>query len=387
MHPQVNVLSGLRYLPADHLLQQNQPNLRIASKSTVSKILFRDNYEAYAVKLPNKLVRARRAIILSAGVIGTPKLLMLSGVGPKDHLLHVGITPKIHLPVGDNLQDHVTTGLDLIELNRTIEMGLEMSMSPFSVLTYLLHASGPLSSPGCEVVGFISTDNSTRPDLQIMLIPTGISADNGIHFQKIMGISSESSKYFNNLLYKTVVSMLPIVLHPKSRGTVRLRDKKIDSKPLIDPNYLSDRYDVEILVKGIEIIRKLLETSAMQKFGAKFVSKKFPNCEIHKFGSADYWECYVRHLTLTSYHPVGSCKMGALNDSGVVDYDFRVHGTNNLFVVDASVIPSLPSGNTNAIVVMMAEKAAAEVKKRDYLMRGSCAKMEIFVTEMCCQRF
>lgn len=387
--------SGARHTTNDHLLHQSPPNLHILTNSLATEILFKSGYEAYAIKYQRYKrdfrVTARKAIVLSAGVVGTPKILMLSGVGPETHLKTLKIPLKVHLPVGDNLRDHLTSGLDLILLNRSLEINLEKSVSPRAVFEYVFDGKGPLAFPGCEVIGLANTEENPsrlrnpRPNLQLMLIPMGISIDAGIHFAKAMGISRKSSAYFNRLLNESAVTILPVLLHPKSVGSVRLRDGNALSSPLIDPQYLSDPSDIEVLLEGIKLIKKLIGTDALKRFGARLNPEKFPGCETHKFDTEEYWECYLRHLTLSGYHPVGTCKMGAVGDSSaVVDFDFRVRGTNKLFVADASVFPTLTSGNVNAAVVLVAEKAAAAVKKWGYWMEGCCTLSEVFVRRLSC---
>lgn len=388
MKPQVNIKQGARYTTGHYLLDHKKTNLHIQTQALAYKILFKDNYEAYGIKFMrahrNFTVTARSGIILSAGVIGTPKLLMLSGIGTFKHLKNMGITPKIDLPVGENLQDHVTTGLDLITLNTSLGISIEDSLNPRVFFDYVFHGTGLLTYPGCEVIGIVNEENKI-PELQLMVIPLGISNDGGIHIRKTMGISDESFAYFSDLTYENVATVLPIVLHPKSRGTVRLRDKNVASDPIINPEYLSQQYDVEMLLKGISLIKKLLQTRYLQELGASLNKNHFPGCESHVFDSRDYWECYVRHLTITSYHPVGTCRFGRIDDeNAVVDFDFRVRGVNRLFVVDASVMPSLPSGNVNAAVVMLAEKAADVVKRWKHLEDGACFNSEIFVPRIMC---
>lgn len=383
MVSQVNVRNGERYTTNHYLLEQNRPNINFITQTLVHKVLFHSNFEATGVEFShfNQIykIQARKAVILSAGAIGTPKILMQSGVGPKKHLKTLGIEPKIDLPVGQNLQDHVTTGLDLIVLNKTIDISMEKCLSPFSLFDYVFSGKGPLSSPGCEIVGMIDFDGDARPDLQLMIIPLGIAMDGGLHFRKSMGISDETFKYFAKLLEKTTISVLPILLHPKSVGFVELRDKNPDSAPIINPNYLKAEGDVTILMKGIDLIKKLLKTPAMQELGATLNRNKLPGCEMHDFDTETYWECYIRHLTLTSYHPVGTCKLGGETDtSRVVEANFKVRETNKLFIADASVLPTLPSGNINAAVVMMAEKAAEAVEGEDYLNEGFCTVRNYF---------
>ncbi|PSN32223.1 Glucose dehydrogenase [FAD, quinone] [Blattella germanica] len=359
MEAKVNVHRGLRWSP-DQMLNA-KANLHVATSCSVEKVLLKDGFEAYGVIYRKfgyaRKVKARKGVILSAGVIGTPKILMLSGIGPSHHLKQHG-----------NLQDHVTTGLDLVVLNQYLPMSLASVASPTSFLNHVLHRKGPWTFPGCEGVAVVHTEHLTNatdaPDLQLMLLPTGISGDGGVHLRKAVGISDKIwNEYFAPLEGQSVVSVLPILLHPKSRGEVLLRSRYPDDAPIIKANYLNHPQDIQTLVQGIELVKKLIKTEPMQKLGARLNEQPLPGCKTHEFDSIPYWECYLRHMTLTSFHPAGTCKMGDASDSSaVVDPNLRVRGLHKLFVVDASVMPSLPSANIQASVLMIAHKGAELVQ-------------------------
>ncbi|KAF5269577.1 hypothetical protein FQR65_LT05915 [Abscondita terminalis] len=390
MRPQVNVKFGMRWTPAHHLFLQTRPNLVLQTNTHVDEILFKNDYEAYGIRYTylgrGYKVRARKGVVLSAGVIETPKLLMLSGVGPKEHLNDARVRTKVNLPVGDNLQDHVTTGADLVLLNTSLGINPPNMMSLFTAYDYFVRSSGFWTSVGCEAIGVIHTNKSfDQPDLELMALPIGASSDGGRHLVKAGGFTHLVwEKYFARFVGENVVSILPIVLHPKSRGTVRLNVNDPFGQPIINPKYLTDPYDVDVLIKGIELIKKIISTSPMQRLGAKLNSMKFPGCENLEFDTRLYWECYVRHMTMTSYHPVGTCKVGASGKDSVVGYDFRVHGTNKLFVADASVIPSSLSANPNAAIVMLGEKVAASIMSYNYLIDNHCTLIEVFVSKQFC---
>ncbi|KAF5293604.1 hypothetical protein FQA39_LY03089 [Lamprigera yunnana] len=393
MKPQVNIKSGTRWTVAHHLMSISRPNLVLQANTFVEKVLLKSNFEAYGVAYSylgrRSQVKVKKGVILSAGVVGSPKLLMLSGIGPKNHLDEVGLSTKIDLPVGNNLQDHLTTGADLVMLNTSLGVDPFTMFSPITIYNYFLQSSGLWTTVGCEAIGVISTNVSSHtPDLQFMVIPIGAASDGGKHLSKAVKFTDVSWKnYFElSITEKTITaSILPVLLRPRSKGTIRLSDKNSRSHPLIDPNYLSDPYDVRILLKGIELIKKIIKTEPMQRLGAKLNTKKFPGCENLTIDSQPYWECYIRHVTITSYHPIGTCKMGnKIDNEAVVDYSFRVHGTNKLFVVDASVIPSAISSNPNAAVAMLGEKAADEIKYYNYLMETKCNYVEILVPKFYC---
>lgn len=386
---------GGRWTSSHHLLKLNKPNVSLRTNRIIEKVLFHENFEAYGVQYSylgkSYTVKATKGVILSAGAIGTPKILLLSGIGPKQHLNQLNISVKVDAPVGENLQDHITTGFDLILLNQTLGIGIEQMLSPYSVFEYFWYGTGPWTTGGCEALAFIhkkgtDVDPNTRPDLQFMVMPLGINEDNGVHLRHLMGISDYTwNNYFGYLHQTKTMTVLPLLLHPKSKGMVRLRDANFKSPPVIDPRYLTEQEDVEVLLKGINLIKRLIDTKHMRKLGAKFNTFVFPGCENIKFDSEEYWECYVRHLTITSYHPVGTCKMGHERDlTSVVNYDFRVKGTNNLYVVDASVMPTITSGNVNGAVLMLAEMASDIIKSKEFLSTKKCFVTEIFTPKQFC---
>ncbi|CRK92490.1 CLUMA_CG006030, isoform A, partial [Clunio marinus] len=302
-----------------------------------------------------------RKIILSAGTVGSPKILLHSGIGPEEHLTEVRIKCRENLPVGENLQDHVTTGLDLIILNQTLGLSINDIVNPFKVADFFwFNGDGsPLALAGCDAMGFVKLNRSNEvPDLSFMLLPVGLIADYGLHLRKITNIRDEVwEKYFKPLIGQTTISILPVLLHPKSKGTLRLKSKNFLDSPVINPNYLDNKDDIRKLISGIRIIEKLIETPSMKKFGAEINPKHFPGCENFFLDSNDYWECYIRHMTMTMFHPVGTCKAGNYEDtSTVVLKNFQVKNIENLFVVDGSIIPQSPSANPHGVIAMIAQK-------------------------------
>ncbi|GFN91822.1 oxygen-dependent choline dehydrogenase, partial [Plakobranchus ocellatus] len=159
---------------------------------------------------------------------------------------------------------------------------------------------------------------------------------------------------------------LPSLLRPESRGRITLASRDHFDYPLIKANYLDSQYDIDILIKGVEVCKKLISTKSMQSIGAKILdTKPLSLCKQHEFHSRDYWECVLKHVVLTIYHPVGTCKMGPKRDpTTVVDSQFRVQGISGLRVADASIMPWITSGNTNIPTMMIAEKAADTILGR-----------------------
>ncbi|XP_059608549.1 glucose dehydrogenase [FAD, quinone]-like [Phlebotomus argentipes] len=354
--PQVTQKRGMRYTVANFYQNLRRNGHRVVLGAFVTKVTFEDDQKtADGVKFIKSgkkySVRARKGVILSAGAVGSPKILLQSGIGPKDHLADVGIHLRVDLPVGENLMDHVTTGYNLLLLNESLHLNLQGILSPTSIFSMFFNGEGPMSMPGCESLAILPL-NPDLSKLQFMVMPVGITQDFGIHLRKITNINDKVWKnYFEKMLELHSATILPIVLHPKSRGVVRLRNADPQSSPIIDPRYFSHAEDKELLVKGIQFLEKLFETEALQKIGAEINPLLLPGCESHPWSSREYWTCYVEHLTLTTFHPAGTCSIGK-----VVEKDFRVMQTRKLFVVDASVMPNLPTGNPMGSVGMLANR-------------------------------
>lgn len=383
--PMVTQKNGRRWTTSDHLLEMKFPNVAILTKSRAEKIIFRDNSEAVGVNfnyLGEKMfVKAKRALILSAGTVGSAKLLMLSGVGPKEHLAQMDIKLVKDLPVGNNLQDHLTTGLDMVLVDKPVGLGMADILNPLAALKYLFQAKGSWTSNGVDFIGFSNEEymhcknqikkNATlcyemfaqnKPDLEVMMLPLGVTSDMGIHLKNIFGITDRIWDDYYGKIRGTTMAVLPVLLHPKSRGTVRLANKNPNSKPLINPNYLNHPYDMRTLLSFIVHCRKIIDRAVKANFGVQINKIPFPGCQHLQFGTVCYWECYVRQTAMSCYHPIGTCKMGLTEDS-VVDYNFQVHGTHKLFVVDGSVLPSQVSGHIMGPIIMMAERASEFLKK------------------------
>ncbi|XP_024869951.1 glucose dehydrogenase [FAD, quinone]-like isoform X1 [Temnothorax curvispinosus] len=368
MKAQLTMENGRRWSSDKILYKKPNPALTVITHARATKILVNlDKAEGIEfVRFGSKYTAiGKKGIISSAGVIESPKLLMLSGIGPKKHLEKFGISVINDLPVGQTLMDHILTGLDLIVVNANLGLNLSDIFNPMSALNYFFFGKGPWTSSGVEVLGIFhsplhANKSAVPPDLQLMVLPFGASKDNGLISKKAMGISDEVyNKYFAPLSDQNTVTIAPVLLHPKSTGELRLQSSDPFHDLLIDPKYLSHEDDIDTLIEGLYFIKKLLNTSVLRAHGASLNRKSFPGCEDHIFDTRTYWKCYIQHLTLTSYHPVGTCRIG-----DVVDMSFKVNNMRNLYVVDASVLPSLPSGNINAPVIALAQKAARIFKNK-----------------------
>jgi choline dehydrogenase len=277
---------------------------------------------------------ATREVILSGGAVNSPQLLLLSGIGPADQLKALGIKVQADVPgVGGNLQDH----LDASTLYHcTTRETFDTANKLATLGRYLLTKSGPGTSPIAEAGGFLKTQSGLAdPDIQLHFIPAFV-IDHG-----------------RTKLKKNGFTLHVCQLRPESRGTIQLRSADPFEHPMIDPNYLSVRRDVETLIAGTKMAREIF---AQKAFDSRRGDELEPG--VGKRTDAEI-EAWLRHRSETIYHPVGSCKMGPDNDrAAVVDPQLRVRGVVGLRVVDASIMPTLIGGNTNAPTIMIAEKAA-----------------------------
>jgi choline dehydrogenase-like flavoprotein len=316
---------------------RGRTNLSVLTRALSERVLF-DGQRAVGVDYRHKgrLTRAEaRQVILCGGAINSPQLLMLSGVGPADQLRAHGIRVERDLPgVGANLQDH----LDICTLQHCIQPVSYDRLNDLAVLfKYLTRRDGPGTSNIAEAGGFVRTRHATdsRCDLQFHFIPAMID-DHGRH--RIPGDG---------------YTMHACMLRPRSRGTIRLASADPGAKAAINANYLSDveSYDLKLLIEGARLSREIFAAKAFDAYRGEEI---VPGSAVQN--EADV-VAFIRRKAETVYHPIGTCRMGN-DDDAVVDSELRVRGVSGLRVVDASVMPNLPGGNTNAPTIMIAEKAA-----------------------------
>lgn len=222
--------------------------------------------------------------------------------------------------------------------------------------------------PGIEAIAYISTNNDSHPDIELLLNGIGsLQFDRGIFSRPELRITREVYReYFKPLEGKGVFSIMPMLLHPKSFGSLKLRSKNPDDPPLCYGNYLTDPYeqDLKLLIKSIRLMQKLVQSDGFKKLDATLYDKPVPGCENFIFDTDPYWECALRHLGVTLHHQISTCKMGAGEDA-VVDNRLKVRGVKKLRVVDTSVIPLTLSAHTSAPTIMLGEKTA-DIIKTDY---------------------
>lgn len=327
-------------------------SLTVLVETQAMRILF-DNKRAVGVSVMRdgqaQTLRARREVIVSGGAFNSPQLLMASGIGPANHLRSLGI-PIVHdLPgVGENLQDHldVIVGKPLKSYHLYGYSLVGAARMAGEVLRYRLRRSGMLSSPVAEAGAFVRTrPDLAAPDLQLHFAPALLGNSN------VARAGKPDHGY----------SCHACVLRPESRGNVRLQSADMRDIPLIDPRFLSAASDLDGMVAGVRLMRRIFAQPALTEAGGEDTLTPL-------FGPGDGDEAairdFVRNHADTIYHPVGTCKMGS-DAMAVVDASLRVHGVAGLRVVDASVMPTLVGGNTNAPTIMIAEKAADMIRAGD----------------------
>lgn len=322
-----------------------RPNLTLRLGAVSRRLVVEKGRVAGVELASGEVVRAGREVVLTCGAIGSPRLLMLSGIGPADHLRAAGV-PIVHdLPgVGSNLHDH----LDLCTIweceGRQSYDGIErLDRTLLAGLQYLLTGTGPVTSSLFETgVFWYAGAGEKYPDIQC-------------HFGLGSGIEKGIAK-----IDGAGVTFNSAFMRPRSRGTVRLASADPGAAPLIDPNYWDDPHDREMSLRGLELTREILRQPAMAGFLRREV--------LPGTGGGDRagLEAYAIGMAKTQHHPVGTCRMGT-DDMAVVAPDLRLRGLDGLRICDASVMPSITTGNTNAPTIMVGEKAADLIRGRDPL--------------------
>lgn len=359
--PHFTFAEGRRSSTAECYLKptKDRPNLFIAKYTRALKVLI-DPYtlNAYGVQLltkSGKLVKvfAKKEVILSAGSIDTPKLLMLSGIGPKEELYKHDIDTLVDLPVGKNLHDH-----QFVPLIFSGKRGM-------STIVQNLESIGELDAiPIPAQNAFINVENGEHRQLQNFNVHIGALAS------PVIQLACEALSYTRSFcasigeanLRGAIDWSFLILLHPKSRGHVALKSSDPLDDPFIDAGFLRSEEDIRLLKKGLMFMQKLTKTSYYRYVRATLEKLDVPGCDKAKLDYDEYWRCFVMNTVGSLQHPVGTCAMGP---EGVVNERLKVHGVSRLRVIDASVMPTIPGGNTNAPTMMIGEKGA-DMIKADY---------------------
>nr|XP_026488901.1 glucose dehydrogenase [FAD, quinone]-like isoform X2 [Vanessa tameamea] len=374
---QATMSRGIRMSSAKAFLhnKKKRKNLHILTNSQVTRVLIDPQSKtATGVEFIRNgqryKIRAKKEVILSAGPIESPHLLMLSGIGPRSHLEYMGIPVIQDLKVGESLYDHITFPSIVFTLNSTRLTIMERKINNIdNMVQYNQFGDGPFSSlAGIETIGYIKTNLSDEkedfPDLELFEGCASFSSDEGNAVAR--GIHMADWLYKD--VYKPIedvesFTVLFMLLHPKSKGYLRLRSKNPFDYPKLYGNYLTHPKDVATMIAGIRYIIRMVNTPPFQKYGATLYTKKFPNCKQFDFGTDSYWECAIRTVTMTLHHQISTCKMGPASDpEAVVDPELRVYGIKKLRVADSSIIPNTIAAHTNAPAIMIGEKCADMIK-------------------------
>ena len=320
-----------------------RPNLTVRTRAMATRVVV-ENGRAVGVACRRRgkpeRIRAAREVIVSAGAIGSPKLLMLSGIGRGDELKALGIDVVHDLPgVGQNLQDH----FDVYVVSEcrgdfSYDKVKQPHRTLWAVLQYLLFRQGPIASTLIDAGGFWYADqDAPAPDIQMHFV-LGSGLEYGL--AKLRGAGVTLNSCFSR---------------PRARGAVTLRGADPRTPPAIDPNYWGDPYDREMSLRGFKLAREIMAQEAFRPF---ILCERHPGPDVQS--DADI-AAYARKVGKTDFHPVGTCKMGS-DEMAVVDPALRVRGLDGLRVIDSSVMPLLNTGNTNAPTIMVAEKGADHVR-------------------------
>ncbi|MGV3553770.1 MAG: GMC family oxidoreductase [Croceibacterium sp.] len=334
------IRDGLRESTAKAMLAPmvEKGRVHLQTGAQVARVLV-EGGRATGVELADgRVIRARHEVILSGGAVQTPQLLMLSGIGPGAHLQEMGIEVVRDVPgVGENYHDHPASPIHM-ETRDWTSYGWSLKATPrnlWCALQYALTRTGPLAGNVFESVAFLRTlPELDKPDVQFVFQPAKRLTNPKIPFPIGHGYA-----------------ISPVALYPKSRGTVRLASADPAAAPLIDPHLLEHPDDIQPLIRALRIARKAFATPAFARYEGVEVAPG-PECQ-----SDAQWDAYIRETGYTVHHPVGTCRMGS-DEGAVVDPQLRLRGIEGLRIADASVMPSIIGGNTNAPCVMIGERCA-----------------------------
>ena len=350
------IFGGIRSSSRKSYLDKKIKNLTILKNERVLKVILNRD-KATGIQLKDRIINSQKEIILSLGAFGSPQCLMLSGVGPEKHLKYHGIDMKLNLPgVGSSLYDHPNFPVHFSLKNENLSMARYQRLDKAIMmgLEYIFFKKGPAASSFWSTSLFHSLYNEDLPEIQINFTPMVVKEEG-----KRAKFSIQNFLNLGKAVIARGKSAIPGVQldinlqQPKSVGSIKLSSPNPFDKPIIDPNYLSDQRDIEDFTKAFRHLRYITEQDAFKDVLSSEIS---PGANVK---TDDDIHSAIRNLTTTGHHPVSTCRMGNDNDKrAVLDNKFKVRGTQNLRVVDASAFPDQINGNINAAVIMMGEKAA-----------------------------
>ncbi|XP_012269363.2 glucose dehydrogenase [FAD, quinone]-like [Athalia rosae] len=378
--PQLTLTNGLKATASKAFLRPaaRRKNFFLSARSMVHKVIVdrkTGTAEGVRFRRGGKMytVRARKEVILSAGAIQSPQLLMLSGIGPRKHLEEMGIpVVQERCGVGRNFQDHALIGGLVFLMDAPppeSDPNITDAENSAAARRFLEDNEGPMMDlPEIEGMAFVNSRFTTPdyPDIQFLFGPQGDNLGGDFYPRRNGGIRKE----VYDSLFKGVEDIrsfrIPAtILRPKSRGYVELRSADPEEHPVIVPKFFDDPMDLELLVEGTYMAEKVSRTPSMRRFKPRLNSNPIsPECAKFPFFSRDYLRCHARYYTQTAEHPSCTCRMGPADDPmAVVDPRLRVYGIKNLRVIDASIMPNITSGNTYAPAMMIGEKGADLIKE------------------------
>ena len=353
---QQSAADGLRYSSSVAYLDDPLPSLYVETGATVSRVVIENGRATgveYLTEEGRRTIHADREVVLSAGVFGSAQILMLSGVGPADHVRGHGIHVHADLPVGDNLHDHLFVPMTYVTKD-AVHRGTAPHFASGVAREYT-RGNSWVARTVFEAAGFVrSSQADDIPDLQIHALPWSYPFPN------------QDAPTRHKVDKRPALTIMPTLIYPHSRGSVRLASNDPLQHPLIDPAYLSEKADSDLLLEGVALIREVMAHSSIKG-----------GIDLELSPGADYFDdaamaAELPNRATTVYHPVGTCRMG-VDERAVVDPELRVLGIDGLRVADTAVMPSITGGNTNAPAMMIGERCA-ELMLRDASFLGSSHK-------------
>ncbi|XP_020812194.1 glucose dehydrogenase [FAD, quinone] [Drosophila serrata] len=331
----------------------------------VSSVSFEKDGKQHGIKITKE-------VVLSAGAIDSPALLLRSGIGPRQHLEELDLPVLLDLPgVGKNLQDHV-----LVPLFMRLDEGQAKAATEQEILddiyNYLMHRKGPLTTPStASLVAFVNTNASSEsvyPDTEYHHLFFQRGRHDSLEIlTRGLSFQEQYVEHLQDYLRDShLLCVFVLLSHPLAKGELRLRSTDPKEAPILTSNYLTEEEDVATLLRGIAYMESLEQTKAFQEHRAELAYIPIEECDkVKNYRSKEYWHCFAKYFTVTCYHQSGTVKMGSRDDpeACVSPSGLKIHGLSNLRVADASIMPAVVSANTNAATVMIGERLADFIRK------------------------